>query len=84
MFYVLAQIVWLGLKGIGYFFYYFYLYILPFLVKYIGFPLFLIGCFMALASAGSIFVSIIAAGVIYYLYMKKIYNVDPFDRSVTQ
>lgn len=81
MIYVLAQIVWIGLKGIAYFFYYFYRYILPFLVRYIGLPLFVIGCFMALATAGSVLISLIAAGVVYYLYMKKIYNIDPFKRK---
>lgn len=84
MFIVLGNIVWIGLKALGYFFYYFYLYILPFLVKYVGLPLFVIGCLMAMASAGSILISLIAAGFIYYVYMKKVYNIDPFERKVKQ
>lgn len=79
---IIGVVVWTGIRMLAYFFYYFYRYILPFLVKYIGLPLFIIGCFMALASAGSIFITLIAASVIYYLYMKKIYNIDPFKRKV--
>lgn len=81
MIFVLAQIVWIGMKMLGFFFYYFYRYILPFLVKYIGLPLFVIGCLMALATSGSILISLCSAGVIYYLYMKKIYNIDPFKKK---
>ena len=79
---ILLPILFVGVRFVAYFLYYFYRYILPFLVRYVGLPLFVIGCFMAFASAGSIFISLIAAAIIYYLYMKKIYDVNPFERKV--
>ena len=57
--------------------YYFYTTILPFLVQYIGIPLFVIGCFMGLAASGAVLVTLIVAGIVYYFYMKKVYGVDP-------
>lgn len=57
--------------------FYFYTTILPFLVQYIGIPLFVIGCFMGLAASGAVLVTLVVAGVVYYLYMKKVYGVDP-------
>ena len=58
-------------------FFYFYTTILPFLVQYVGIPLFVIGCFMGLAASGAVLVTLIVAGVVYYFYMKKVYGVDP-------
>ena len=73
IFYVIAVVLQL-LWGM---FYYFYTTLLPFLVQYVGIPLFVIGCFIGLASSGAVLVTLIVAGIVYYFYMKKVYGVDP-------
>ena len=57
--------------------YFVYLKLLPNLVWYVGFPLFFIGCIFGLAASGGVLVTLIVAAVVYYLYFKKVYKVDP-------
>lgn len=64
-------------QGFGYLIYYFYGVLLPFLVKYIGIPLFVGGCLLALGFSGGIFITIIAGVVLYYKYIKKVSIINP-------
>lgn len=57
--------------------YFVYLKLLPFLVYYVGFPLFIVGCLFGLAASGGVLITLIVAAIVYYLYFKKVYKVDP-------
>lgn len=57
--------------------YFVYLKLLPFLVYYVGFPLFIIGCLFGLAASGGVLITVIVASIVYYLYFKKVYKVNP-------
>ena len=56
---------------------YVYLNLLPFLVLNIGIPLFIIGCIFGLASSGAVLITLVVAVIVYYLYVKKVYGLNP-------
>lgn len=74
---ILVYIISLVLKLIYNVAYFVYIQLLPFLVYYIGIPLFFIGCIFGLAASGGILITAIVAVIIYYLYFKKVYKVNP-------
>ena len=74
---ILVYLITLVLKFIYNVVYFVYIKLLPFLVLYIGIPLFFIGCIFGLAASGGVLITVIVAAIIYYLYFKKVYKVEP-------
>lgn len=54
--------------------------VLPTLVRYVGVPLFLFGCLTGLGVSGAVLLGIIAFFFIYYNYLKKIKNINPYEK----
>lgn len=61
--------------------YYALVVILPTLIQYIGVPLFLFGCLTGLGVSGAVLFGIIAFFYIYNTYMRKIRNINPFEKA---
>ena len=74
---VIVYLITLALKLIYNIAYFVYIQLLPFLVYYIGIPLFFVGCIFGLAASGGVLITVIIASIIYYLYFKKVYKVEP-------
>lgn len=66
---IIFDLVKYFLIGLFYFLKWFYLYFLPFIIIYIGIPLFIIGVLLALSfSAGSVlFISLFAVGMYFFV-----------------
>ncbi len=71
------RVIYEILKEIGYLIYLFYRYVLPFLVRYIGVPLFIGGCLLALGFSGAVLIVIVAGTILYFKYIKKITMINP-------
>ena len=65
------------IKAIAIAIYYFYVHILPFLIKYIGIPMFLLGCAISGGFAISFLFIIIGGFALYSMYIKKLWNISP-------
>ena len=66
------------LKAIYYFAKWFYLSFLPFIIQYIGIPLFILGIILALAFAGGTLVFTILFFIVMYFFIKgTIFNSKP-------
>ena len=66
------------LKAIYYFAKWFYLTFLPFIIQYIGIPLFILGIILALAFAGGTLVFTILFFIVMYFFIKgTIFNSKP-------
>jgi hypothetical protein len=61
--------------------YYALVVILPTLIQYIGVPLFLFGCLTGLGVSGAVLFGIIAFFYIYNTYMRKVRNINPFEKA---
>jgi len=61
--------------------YYMLVVVLPTLIQYIGVPLFLFGCLTGLGLSGAVLFGIIAFFLIYYNYVKKVQNIDPYEKA---
>ena len=61
--------------------YYALVVILPTLIQYIGIPLFLFGCLTGLGVSGAVLFGIIAFFYIYNTYMRKVRNINPFEKA---
>lgn len=60
--------------------YYALVVILPTLIQYIGIPLFLFGCLTGLGVSGAVLFGLIAFFYIYNTYMRKVRNINPFEK----
>jgi len=61
--------------------YYILFIVLPTLIQYVGVPLFLFGCLTGFGVSGAVLLVIIAVFFIYYNYMKKIKNINPYEKA---
>lgn len=61
--------------------YYALVVILPTLIQYIGVPLFLFGCLTGLGVSGAVLFGLIAFFYIYNTYMRKVRNINPFEKA---
>lgn len=61
--------------------YYALVVILPTLIQYIGVPLFLFGCLTGLGVSGAVLFGLIAIFYIYNTYMRKVRNINPFEKA---
>lgn len=73
----ILQVIIKIIEVIAYIIYYFYVHILPFMIKYIGIPMFLFGCAISGGFAISFLFIIIGGSFIYYTYVKKIISISP-------
>ena len=74
---VIARVIIKIIEWIGIAMYYFYVKILPFIVKYIGIPMFLLGCAISGGFAASLLFLIVGGSLLYYTYIKKILSINP-------
>jgi len=74
---VIARVIIKIIEWIGIALYYFYVKILPFIVKYIGIPMFLLGCAISGGFAASFLFLIVGGALLYYTYIKKILSINP-------
>ena len=70
----IISVIFIILKGIMKFLYVLFVYVVPFLVKYIGIPLFILGMIMALLFFGGHLFFTIALMVGVFLYVKGLYK----------
>jgi hypothetical protein len=70
----IISVIFMILKGIMSFLYILFVYVVPFLVKYIGIPLFILGILMALLFFGGHLFFTIALMVGVFLYVKGLYK----------
>ncbi len=61
--------------------YYILIIILPTLIQYVGVPLFLFGCLTGFGVSGAVLLVIIAFFVIYYNYLKRVKNINPYEKA---
>tara|TARA_Y100000389_G_C17339132_1_gene452328 strand:+ start:283 stop:567 length:285 start_codon:yes stop_codon:yes gene_type:complete len=73
------------IKAVAYFvcqlMYYGLVIILPTLIQYIGIPMFLFGCLSGLGVSGAVLFVLFAFFFIYYNYLKRIRNINPFEKA---
>ena len=74
---IIARVIIKIIEWIGIALYYFYVKILPFIVKYIGIPMFLLGCAISGGFAASFLFLIVGGSLLYYTYIKKILSINP-------
>ena len=67
---IISSIIWSILKAILKFSAWFYFKFIPFILQYIGIPLFVLGIILALAFAGGTLVFIIAFFIFMYFFIK--------------
>jgi hypothetical protein len=48
-------------------------------VKYIGIPLYIFGMLLAIAFSGGYFILLVGGFALYYMYLKKMVNVQPIE-----
>ena len=65
---------------VGNLLYYSLIVVLPTLIRYVGVPLFLFGCLTGLGVSAAVLLGIMAFLFIYYNYLKKIKNIDPYEK----
>jgi hypothetical protein len=63
------------------FVYYALVIILPTLIQYVGVPLFLFGCLTGLGVSGAVLFGIVSFFYIYYNYLKKVKNINPYEKA---
>jgi len=65
-------------QKLGKFIFWFYLTVLPFIIKYIGIPMFLLGFILAVSFAGGTVLFTIVFFLVMYFFVKKlIFNTQP-------
>lgn len=67
---IICSVIWSILKAILKFSAWFYFVFIPFILQYIGIPLFVLGIILAVAFAGGTLVFIIAFAIFMYFFIK--------------
>ena len=77
-FYALVRIVGYLLKALWDFICWVYLTLIPFIVQYIGIPLFILGILMGISFSGGSFIIMIIFFISMYFFIKKTVFHNPF------
>ena len=71
------------LTGIGYFAKWFYIEFIPFVIQYIGLPMFFLGILLAFAFAGGTLLFMFIFFIFMYYFIKgTIFNSNPFPNKI--
>ena len=78
---MLAGLIGAVVSTVFQFMYYALVIILPTLIQYVGVPLFLFGCLTGLGVSGAVLFGIVSFFYIYYNYLKKVKNINPYEKA---